>query len=155
MQRSLITERKSGQRCWVVIYPALLLHFLVGQLQQFVAIGIRSSVLGALLNLPLSTALTLGGSCMPPVQGLQRFRLPLGWKGVWWTTQSIWPSSSLLPVSLRLLLPCRPGRCGLGQMCLGRWRPSLRCDHQVIFRRTCRFPLTLGWPISWRTPRIF
>ena len=78
MQRSLITERKSGQRCWVVMYPALLLHFLVGQLQQFVAIGIRSSVLGALLNLPLSTALTPAGSCMPPVQGFQRFQLPLG-----------------------------------------------------------------------------
>ena len=39
MQRSLITERKSGRRCRVVMYPAQLLHFLVEQLRQFVAIG--------------------------------------------------------------------------------------------------------------------
>ena len=108
-----VTERKSGRRCWVVMYPAQLLHFLVGLQRQFVAIG--RSVLGALLNLPLSAALTPGGSCVPPVQGPQRFSLPLWWSGVWWTTQSSWSSSSHLPVSLRLLLPCQPGQCGMGQ----------------------------------------
>ena len=60
----------------MVMYPEQLLHFLVGQLRQFVAIG--RSVIGALLKFPLSAALAPGGSCVPPVQGLQRFRLPLG-----------------------------------------------------------------------------
>ena len=55
----------------MVMYPAQLLHFLVGLQRQFVAIG--RSVLGALLNLPLSAALTPEGSCVPPVQGPQRF----------------------------------------------------------------------------------
>ena len=58
------------------MYPAQLLHFLVGQLRQFVAIG--RSVLGAVLNLPLSSVLAHGGSYLPLLQGLQRFRLPLG-----------------------------------------------------------------------------
>ena len=39
------------------MYPALLLHFLVGQLRQIVAIG--RSVIGALLNLPLQLAAVL------------------------------------------------------------------------------------------------
>ena len=49
-------RKKIWLECWVVIYPAQLLHFLVGQLWQLIAIG--RSVLRALMNLLLPAALT-------------------------------------------------------------------------------------------------